>query len=387
MKSTSTDKKYHKKTILQVVPALVSGGVERGTIEIAKYLGECKYNSIVISAGGPLVEILNQHGITHINLNVISKNPFTIWKNAKLISKIIKEYNVDLIHARSRAPAWSCYMAARSTSKKFITTFHGIYNISNFLKKYYNSIMTEGQKIIAVSNFVKQHIIDNYGTKGDKIEVIHRGVDHNVFDPAKIDETKIAKFKEKYNTPKKSPIILLPSRMSAWKGHLILIEALQKIKHLDFYCIMVGDLSKHPNFTKKVAERIRELKLQSKVQVFGNESDMLSLYNLADIVLSTSIEPEAFGRTIIEGQAMEKLVIATSIGGAAETINDGITGFHVKVGDSQNLADKLSYCLSILGTEKAEKITKAARVSAIEKFSLDSMLAKTIKIYDEVLSD
>ncbi len=387
MEIEDPNKKYHKKTILQVVPALVSGGVERGTIEIAKYLKASNYNSIVISAGGPLVEILNKHDIVHIKLNVNSKNPFIIWRNSKLIGKIIQKYNVDLIHARSRAPAWSCYIAAKSNNKKFITTFHGIYSISNFLKKYYNSIMTEGLKIIAVSNFVKQHIIDNYNADESKIEVIHRGVDHNSFDPAKKDEVKLAKFKEKYNVPKKLPIILLPSRMSSWKGHLILIEALHKIKHLDFYCIIVGDLSKHPNFTQRVGERIAQLKLQSKIQIFGNETDMLGLYCLADIVLSTSTQPEAFGRTIIEGQAMEKLVIATNIGGAAETINDKVTGFHVKVGDSSDLADKLSYCLSILGTDKQQEIGSAARASAIKNFSLNSMLSKTIKIYEEVFSN
>lgn len=376
--------KYHKKTILQVVPALVSGGVERGTIDIAGKLKNIGHTPIVISAGGPLVEKLERAGVMHIILNVASKNPLVIWRNAKKIADIIRKYKVDIIHARSRAPAWSCYMAAKKTNTKFITTFHGIYNFSGFLKKYYNSIMTEGKIVIAVSEFVKRHIIENYKANPDKIRVIYRGVDHKYFNQANISEEIIAKFKEKYNVPGNVPVILLPSRMTEWKGHMVLVKALEKIKHLNFYCLMVGDLSKHPDFIQRVQTSIKELKLQSKVQIFSNENDMPSLYGISDIVLSTSIEPEAFGRTIIEAQSMEKLVIATNIGGAAETIVDGQTGYHVKANDAGELAQKIEYCLSILNTKTAEKITTAARKSVIKNFSLDSMLDKVLKIYEEV---
>lgn len=376
---------YQKKTILQVVPALVSGGVERGTVEIAQKLKATHYNAIIISAGGPLVERLTEINVPNLYLNVASKNPFTIWRNAELITKIVKEHNVDIIHVRSRAPAWSCYMAAKATGRKFITTFHGIYNISGFLKRYYNSIMTEGERIIAVSNFVKQHILENYKTNEDKIRVVHRGVDHHYFDPANLSNEKLLKFKEKYNIPSDVPVILLPSRMTAWKGHMTLVEALNKIKHLDFYCLMVGDLSKHPNFAKRVQSNIMEHKLQSRIQIFGNEIDMLGLYGVSDLVLSTSIEPEAFGRTIIEGQSMQKLVIATNIGGAAETVIDQYTGYHVKSGDVDDLAEKIAYCLSILGSKQELEVTGAARKSVIKDFSLELMLDKTLAVYDELI--
>ncbi len=379
-------KKYHKKTILQVVPALVSGGVERGTIEIARKLQESGYNPVVVSAGGPLVNKLSVRDIPHIKLNVASKNPLVIWNNAKLIANIIKEYKVDLIQARSRAPAWSCYMAAKATNKKFMTTFHGIYNISGPLKKYYNSIMTKGEKIIAVSNFVKEYILRNYETNEDKINVVHRGVDHTYFNQTSLSSEQLLKFKEKYNVCHGIPVILLPSRMTEWKGHMVLIEALNKIKHLDFRCLIVGDLSKHPNFTTRVQQRLTELKLHGKIQIFGHELDMLELYGISDLILSPSIEPEAFGRTIIEGQSMEKLVIATNIGGAAETIIDQVSGFHVKTKDVNDLAEKISYCLSILGKEESKVITTNARKSVIDKFSLDHMLNRTLQIYDELLS-
>ncbi|WP_375318700.1 glycosyltransferase family 4 protein [Candidatus Tisiphia endosymbiont of Oplodontha viridula] len=386
MISSDSPKRYHKPTVLQVVPALLSGGVERGTIEVAKMLKEADYNVIVVSSGGSLVEKLVSADIPHIFMNSATKNPFLIWKNARTLSEIIKEYDVDIVHARSRAPAWSCYMAAKATNTKFLTTFHGIYNISNLFKHFYNSVMIKGEKVIAVSNFVKQHILSNYKILEDQITVIRRGVDYRYFDPKNVTEEKLLKYRKKYglsnNTP---PIILLPSRLTSWKGHLTLVEALGKLKHLDFYCLMVGDLSKHPNFTDRVKSLINLLKLQSKVQIFGNEVDMLGLYGISDIVLSTSIEPEAFGRTITEGQSMEKLVIATNIGGAIETISDTNTGFHVNPNDPIDLAEKIEHCLSILKTDEGKKIQQAARQAVIDNFSLDLMLSKTLDLYKEML--
>lgn len=374
-----------KKTILQVVPALISGGVERGTIEVSKKLLKVGYNIVVISAGGPLVEELKDMKITHITLNVASKNPFTIWHNTKLIIDVIKEYKVDLVHARSRAPAWSCYMSAKSLNKLFITTFHGIYSVSNPLKRYYNSIMTEGKRIIAVSNFVKSYILNNHKVEESKIRVIHRGVDENYFHMKNINPNKIEKFKDKYNIRGVTPVILLPARMSEWKGHIFLIEALSKIKNLEFQCLMVGELSKHPSFVRKVQEKIINCKLQSKVKIYGHELDILGLYAISDIVLSTSIQPEAFGRTIIEAQSMEKLVIATNIGGASETIKDQVTGFHIIPNDVSDLASKIQYSLSILGSLKFKTITKEARKYVSQQFSLEKMLNQTIDVYEEVL--
>lgn len=382
---TKSPKQYHKPTILQVVPALFSGGVERGTIEIAKMLKERDYNVIVVSSGGTLVEELVSANIPHIKMNSASKNPFTIWKNARLLAEIIREHKVDLVHARSRAPAWSCYMATQSTNTKFITTFHGIYDISNYFKLLYNNVMTKGEKIIAVSNFVKQHILNNYKISEDKIVVVPRGVDYHYFDSNNVSEDKLLKCKKKYNIPNNIPIILLPARMTSWKGHITLVEALGRVKHLDFYCLMVGDLSKHPNFIIRVKSLINSLKLQSKIQIFGNEADMQTLYAASDIIISASIEPEAFGRTITEAQSMEKIVIASDIGATTETIINRQTGFHVKANNSTDLAEKIEYCLSILGTEQARTIERKARQAIIDNFSLELMLNKTLDIYKEIV--
>ncbi len=383
-KKTINKRKYQKKTIMQVVPALISGGVERGTLEIAKSVVENGDFSIVVSAGGPLVDKLDKSGALHITMNVATKNPYIIWKNSKKLTELITEYDVDVIHARSRAPAWSCLIAARKTGVKLVTTFHGVYNFSTWIKKYYNSIMTDGHRVIAVSNFVKKHIIDNYKTSEDKISVIHRGVDENEFSKKHITEDIVQKYREKYNAPSNAPIILLPSRMTRWKGHLYLIEALRQIKELNFYCIMAGDLAKHPNYVSEIQEKIKEYKLQHRVQLFGNEMDVRSLYGISDIILSTSLEPEAFGRTIIEAQSMEKMVIATNIGGAGETIEDGKTGFHVTPGNADELAEKIKHCLDIVGSKEEEAITMNARKSVSEKFSLKLMLQKTMDLYEKI---
>ncbi len=385
MVSSNSPKQHHNPTILQVVPALFSGGVERGTIEVAKMLKKIGYNTVVVSSGGPLVEELVAAAVPHIYMNSATNNPFIIWKNARILSEIVREYNVDIVHARSRAPAWSCYIAAKATDVKLLTTFHGIYNISNFFKHFYNSVMVKGEKVIAVSNFVKQHILANYKIIEDQIIVIRRGVDYHYFDPQNLTKEKLLKYKKKYGVFNNTPIILLPSRMTNWKGHLTLVEALGKLKHLDFYCLIVGDLSKHPNFTNRVKSLINSLKLQSKIQIFGNETDMFNLYGISDIVLSTSIEPEAFGRTITEGQSMEKLVIATNIGGAIETILDKQTGFHVEPNDAIDLAEKITHCLSILKDNGNKKIQQAARKAVIDSFSLDLMLNKTLDLYNDML--
>ncbi len=377
-------KSNYKKTILQVVPALDSGGVERGTLEIAKKLINEGYNSIVVSSGGSMVSDLIDSRSIHINMDVASKNPYIIWRNAAKIAKIIDEYNVDILHARSRAPAWSCALAAKKTGIKFITTFHGIYNFNNFIKKHYNSVMTQGEIVIAVSNFVQDHILKNYEADPDRIRVIHRGVNHHEFSKEQLEEANLIKMREKYNVPENTPVILLPSRITRWKGQKELVEALIKIKHLNFYCIMAGDLSKHPEYVQKVKELICSNKMQSKIQIFGNEPDVRTLYGIADIVVSTSIEPEAFGRTIIEAQSMEKIVIASAFGGASETIKDGISGYHFKVKDTDDLSMKIEKAISLLSTKEADEMRKSARKSVADNFSLDKMLSSVISVYQEI---
>jgi glycosyltransferase involved in cell wall biosynthesis len=383
-KSFETSNHKSKKTILQVVPTLVAGGVERGTIEIAKAIINSGDRSIVVSAGGPLISKIHDAGAEHFKMNVATKNPVYMYNNIDNLSKIIKEESVDIVHARSRAPAWSAYYAAKKNGTKFMTTFHGVYNFNCALKKYYNSIMVSGERVIAVSHFIKDHILANYTVDEDKVRVVHRGVDYRYFDPTRMTDEMHSKFRGKYHVPKSVPIIVLPARMTRWKGHTILIKALNLIKDKDFYCIISGDLSKHPAYTCEIRDMIHELKLQRKIQLFGPEIDMLGLYGIADIVLSTSIEPEAFGRVAIEGQAMEKVVIATNIGGAVETVTNEVNGYHVKPSDEHELASKISYVLDNLESKNLESLRKKARQCTIDNFSVDTMDQKTMAIYAEL---
>jgi glycosyltransferase involved in cell wall biosynthesis len=376
---------YHKRTILQVLPSLIAGGVERGTIDISRALIENGFNSIVASSGGVLSDNIGYYEGKHIKLPVDSKNPLQIYNNINSLTQIIKSQKVDIIHARSRAPAWSSYFAAKNANIPFITTFHGTYNFNNFLKKYYNSIMTKGHRVIAVSNFIHQHIIKNYNIDENKIRLIHRGVDTELFNPVNLDQDRLIFLKKKYNIPENTPVILLPGRFSHWKGQMFLIEALNQIKNLDFYCLIVGDQSRHPDYVHKLFAKLDEAGLGSKIQITGPEYDMKSLYAIADIIISASIEPEAFGRISIEAQAMEKLIIATNCGGSCETVIDNETGFHVIPNDISDFADKIKYSLSILGNQHHQTIIKNARASVIEHFSLNVMKQKTLAVYKELL--
>ncbi len=374
-----------KKNILQIVPTLNCGGVERGTIDVARAIHDSGQTPYVLSSGGSLCGRIKEIPTHLIKHNVSSKNPIRMLSNIFYIEKLIKREKIDLVHARSRAPAWSAYYACKRTNTPFITTFHGIYSLKNSLKRYYNSVMTKGQIVIAVSNFVKEHILKNYGVDEKKIRVIYRGVDLEYFNPELGTEVLKNKFTEKYNIPSSVPVIIMPSRLTSWKGQNILIDALSTMKDKDFYCLFVGDLASHPDYVERLKNLIMKHKLQSKVQIFGPETNMLGLYNRADIVVSASIEPEAFGRSNVEAQAMAKIVIATNIGGSAETIEDGVTGFHVKPGDHLDMAEKIKYALSILGTKEAEKMTKLARKSVEDRFSLKQMQDSTLAVYDEIL--
>ncbi|MDX2049673.1 MAG: glycosyltransferase [Rickettsiaceae bacterium] len=382
-----SEKKFiRKNNILQIVPSLNCGGVERGTLDIAKAIIASGNQAFVLSCGGILTPKLEEIGAELVKHDVASKNPITIYNNISFIEKLIEDRQINLVHARSRASAWSAYFASKRSGTPFVTTFHGIYSLKSSLKKYYNKVMTLGDRVIAVSEFVKRHIIENYQIDESIIRTIHRGVDLNYFSPANITTETQEKFADKYNIDFSRPLIIMPSRLTSWKGQHVLVDALAQIKNLNFYCILTGDLSKHPEYVNRVRDRIIEQKLQSRVQIFGPETDIVGLYNMANIVISASIEPEAFGRTVVEGQAMQKLVIATNIGGCAETITNGETGFLTNPNDPTHLAEMIKHCLGIVETSKEKKIVQAAREGVSKNFSLDKMQKKTLAVYSELIN-
>ncbi len=383
----------HKKTIIQIIPSLESGGVERGVIDIAKELKNQNFNSIVVSKGGAMASFLKEAGIKHIELDVKSKNPLKIFLNIKKIQKLIKENNAELVHIRSRAPMISGFFACKKTNTKLISTIHGPYSLEicnkkSKLKKFYNSFMIKSDKIIAVSDFIKDYILQNYQDLDknleEKITVIPRGVDLKTFNPDSIFIGRTIDLAKKWQIPEDKKIILFPARITSWKGHEFLIEALQKVEN-DFLCIFVGSDHGHKKFRKKIEEKIIAKNLASKIKIVGLCKDMAVAYSMANLVISASTKPEAFGRVAIEAQAMKKIIIATKIGGSLETIIDKKTGFLVENGDVAKFAKTIDMALELNEKDKKE-ICENARKHIEENFSNQKMYQETINLYKKILS-
>ncbi|MDG1287105.1 MAG: glycosyltransferase family 4 protein [Rickettsiales bacterium] len=375
--------------VLQVLPELGSGGVERGTVEVARALQESGSQALVASAGGVMVDELTRYGATHFELPLTSKNPFTMWQNVLRLSEIIKREKVEIVHARSRAPAWSAYYAAKRTGVPFITTFHGVYNgYGKGLKHRYNEIMTRGERIIAVSNFVGEHVAKEYGASSDIIRVIHRGADVEYFHPEKSSGVRTMDLCQKWHLPEGLPVILLPGRLTRWKGQHVLLKALSQLPHRQFYCVLLGEQGKHPGYKRELEKLVEKYKLHGHVRMAGTSRDMRDAYNVADVVISPAIEPEAFGRVPVEAQAMGKPIIATSHGGAMETVMTGETGtgWLVPPGDSKALSQAIEQAL-MLDENSKQALAQNARQHVVANFSTEAMCNKVLGVYDQVIKD
>ena len=379
-----------KTVVMQILPALESGGVERGTIDIAKALKKADFEPIVVSKGGILVYQLCEAGIKHITLPVHSKNPITVYFNNKKLAKLIKENNVDIVHVRSRAPMWSSYFACKKTATKLVATVHGTYSLKFWkwkifpLKRIYNSIMLKADAVIAVSDFIKNYLSQNYSEYREaKTTVIQRGADLGYFNYEKVSKNRIIDLSKKWHLPDDKKIILMPARFTAWKGHEFLIEALTKVKS-DFLCVMVGSDHGHKQFRKKLEGKIVDKKLEGKVRIVGVCKDMPTAYALSHLVVCPSVRAEAFGRIAIETQASNRIIIATKIGGALETIIDGKTGFLVEVGDAESFAKVIDQVLEMPKNE-ADKIGIDARQNVTDNFSNEKMCSETLKVYRSLL--
>ena len=381
---TDPDKK--SPVVLQVLPRLETGGVERGTLEIAHALKNAGWTPLVVSGGGAMANDLTRAGIEHITMSVYSKNPFVIRKNARALAKLIRKRNVDIIHARSRAPAWSAKMAADMTGIPFLTTFHGAYNMGPFkIKRRYNKIMTEGRLIIAVSNFIKHHIMDNYGIPEERIRLIHRGADVDRFNAEKVTPDRMIALSKKWRLPEDVPVVMLPGRLTRWKGQTVMLDALARMEHKNLRCLFVGSDQGRKRYRRELERQIKKLGLESVVQIVDHCSEMDAAYLLTDIVVSASTDPEAFGRVLPEAQAMGRIVIGTNHGGATETVQDGVTGFLVPPGDPDALAKALDRALSMTAEERAAMAERSVR-RVREEFSKALMCSKTLDVYTELLN-
>ncbi len=376
-----------QRSIVQVIPALNQGGVERGTIEIAEALQQAKIPNYVISSGGKMVAELDELGVEHITLPVQTKNPIKMWLNSYKLEKVFKEKNVGLVHVRSRAPAWSVKWACKRAGIPFVATFHGLYGMHpEHLKKPYNRVMTQGQVVIAVSAFIQQHLVKEYNIPEQRIRLIPRGADINKFDASKISAEALAEFAAKHDIPTDKPIVTLVGRLSRIKGHSVVLDAAKQMKNQDVTLLFVGGNPKgdyKEELNAKIAEMPKNVTIKM-IAVPGN--DMPYIYALSTVSVQPTLVPESFGRGIAEAQSMGRVVIAANHGGACELILNGETGFLTPVGDSRVLAGVLDQVLSMPESERA-KIGAAASESIRTNFSIQKMCKRTLKAYQEILGN
>ena len=371
--------------MLQVLPALVTGGVERGTADVSAALVQAGWRSIVASAGGPMTHEIERAGGLHVTLPLNAKNPFVIQRNIERLSELIDKHGVDLVHARSRAPAWSAFYAARRAGRPFVTTFHGVYGARNPFKRWYNSVMTRGRRVIAISEFVRRHMLEQYALDSARVRVIYRGVDFAAFDPARVTQPRMIQLARDWRLPDGPSVIMLPGRISRWKGHLLLIDALARLGRTDVCCVMVG-AEQSGHYRAEVEARIRQRGVEGIVRIVEHCRDMPAAYMLADVVVSASTAPEAFGRVVAEAQAMGRPVVAPDHGAAPEIILPGETGWLTPPGDPDGLAAALEIALK-LNAEQRARLAETAIANVRAKFTRIEMCARTLDVYREVLAE
>jgi glycosyltransferase involved in cell wall biosynthesis len=374
-----------KPVILQVLPELRSGGVERGTIEIARAIKRAGGKPIVASAGGPMVAQLAQYGVEHITLPLATKNPLKIWRNSKKLIALMTKHNVDIVHARSRAPAWSAWLACQKTPCRFITTFHGTYGLKGLFKKKYNSIMTRGDRVIAISHFIAEHIHKYYTADPDKVRIIHRGVDLQLFNPFTHSPQRMIELSKEWRLPDELPLIIFPGRITRWKGQDVFLKALASLPHRNFFAVILGDDKGHEKYRNELEALITKLELEGHVRIARHTRYISEAYLLSRLVVSTSVEPEAFGRVVLEAQAMGKPVIATNQGGPQETVAHDVTGWLIEPNNVEILAQYIDNAL-MLDNDTLHWMAEQAVTNA-RYFSLDSMCQQTLEVYAEVLGD
>ena len=381
-----------KIKILQVIPRLGYGGAETGCYDLAHYLSENGCSSYIVTSGGELIKYIDKKKVKLIKLPVQSKNPLLILLNSLILILVILFFNISIVHARSRAPAWSCLFATKITRRKFVTTFHGTYNFKNSLKKYYNSVMLKSDLIIAGSNFIFSHINENYSKYLDlnkKFLVIFRGINTEYFNPNKIHQSDEKKLISQWNINKEKPLILLPGRLTSWKGQEMFIEALnlvnKEMPDQPFIAVILGSDQGRKVYKKKLVRLVEQYRLNNQVQFFDKCELMPLAYKVSDIIVSASIEPEAFGRVSVEAQSMEKPIIASNIGGSNETIVNDKTGFLFEAGKSEELSKKIIQVLN-LDESTLKFMGIEGRKNVIKKFNIEKMCFSTYSEYKKIIN-
>jgi len=371
-------------SVLQVIPALDAGGAERTAVDVARAVVRAGGKAWIATKGGRLAAEAQSAGATIIEGPFGSKNPLTIWRNAKLLAGVIRENAITIVHARSRAPAWSAYLAARRTGVKYVATYHGIYNAKSGLKRWYNGIMARGDAVIANSQYTADHVAAEHKVEPKKLHVIPRGIDVHGFTPERVTPDRIDVIRKQWNLIQGKPVIVMPGRLTRWKGQLVFIEALARLPRRDFIAVMVGDAQERDAYVDELHASVRRLNLTDITRIPGHCSDMPAAFMAADVIVTPSIEPEAFGRVAVEAQAMGKPVVASRLGAQTETVLDGVTGFLFPPGDAQALAEGIARALT-LGADQRQAMAKKARERVLASYSVEAMSDATLSVYRDLL--
>jgi len=381
-----------KLKVLQVIPKLGYGGAETGCYDLAHYLPENNCASYIVTSGGELLKFVDKKKVKLIKLPVHSKNPILMFFNAIALVCIILFHNISIVHARSRAPAWSCLLATKITRRKFVTTFHGTYNFKSLIKKFYNSVMVRSDLIIAGSNFIFSHINNNYSKYFNlkkKFLVIFRGINVDYFDPSSILENEEDELLSSWGLTIDKKIILMPGRLTAWKGQEILIEALslvnKELGYQSFYAVILGSDQGRDIYTKKIKRLAEQYRLTNQLKFIEHCKNMPLAYKISNLIISASVDPEAFGRVAVEAQAMEKPIIASNIGGSNETIVNDKTGFLFETGNPEALSKKIVEALN-LDESTLKSMGIEGRKNIIKKFNVEKMCFSTYSEYKKLLN-
>jgi glycosyltransferase involved in cell wall biosynthesis len=329
---------------------------------------------------------IQRAGAEHVELPVHSKNPMAMRSNVERLSSLIREDSVDIVHARSRAPAWSARRAARGAGVRFMTTIHAPYNLGLPLKRLYNSVMADGDRVIAISAFIARHAMETYKTDPERIRVIHRGIDIDHFDPAKVSAERVIKLSANWRLADGVPVIMLPGRLTRWKGQAVLIEAIARLGRDDIRCLIVGSDQGRTGYRRELEGLIAKRKLGGVVHLVGDCNDMPAALMLADVVVSASTDPEAFGRVIVEAQAMGRPIVAADHGASRELVLPEETGWLVPPNDPEALADGLRSALALDATAR-ESWARRAITRSQELFTKQKMCAATLDVYRELLEE
>ena len=382
-----------KLNVLQVIPKLGYGGAETGCYDIAHFLSENDCGSFLATSGGELIKFIKKDKVRLIRLPVHSKNPILILFNTLVLVIYIFLFKINIIHARSRAPAWSCYFASLITRSSFVTTFHGTYNFKSNIKKFYNSIMLRAKLTIAGSNFIFSHINENYGeylSKEKKLRVIFRGINVDYFNPKNISVLKQEKLKQEWDLSSNKFTILLPGRLTYWKGQEKFIESLniliEDYNITNFQAVILGSDQGRKVYSKKLINLVQRYRLNKKIKFIQHCKEMPLAYSLADVVVSASIEPEAFGRVSVEAQAMGKPIVASNIGGSKETIINKKTGFLYKHDDPRELAKILNTVIQ-LSVDDLKFMGNEGRKNVTKKFDVETMCQSNLKEYKRLIKN